>query len=160
MPGEIPSYKLFRVNPEVPKIMQGTTTVLGFPPELDDNIPLLQAPHILVVGHRQSKLELKWKLPPNQLAFTVLWEAMYAAREKIKSVTLPSYVYQSARQGVASGITVAWLLWGNELLCGWIWGLFEFMPGTINLDENSWLSWRSPLSSSPRRVVNPAEEDE
>lgn len=51
----------------------------------------------------------------------------------------------------APGSIVEQMLWSNQALCEWTYGLLyrkEFMPGTVNFAKNSW------LESSQAQVMN------
>lgn len=46
-----------------PKIIWSSGIVLDCPPEVNGRIVFLKRPHILIIGHREIKLEMCWELP-------------------------------------------------------------------------------------------------
>lgn len=72
-----------------PATLQDAATVLSCPLELDGKTPLLKTPHTLVMGYRETKLVLDWKLPFCWLAFIVAESGLQAAEEGRALTALP-----------------------------------------------------------------------
>lgn len=68
-----------------PRGSQALNIPLGCPPELDDTTLLLKMSLILDKGHREIKLDQRWKLPC-WLAFTCQEELRDVRREKVSMV--------------------------------------------------------------------------
>lgn len=106
--------------------------------QLHDQTLFLKTSNTLAAGHTKINLELTRKLPSGSLS--QCWK-----EEKNTSMALPStepceLQESPAGQEVLSGAIVICLLWSNQLLFNWMWGLFHMATsGPVNLVKSSWL---------------------
>lgn len=114
-----------------PQRKQAIAIVVGCPSELGSKTLLMKVLHALVVGHREIRLKISWKLHSQ-------WPQWYSAdcRGALSATVLLSCAPWHSKQDMPIEKQWWFCYVSSQLFSDWNWGsihMKEFTAGTVNL---------------------------